>query len=264
MKRLFAALAVVMMMAAGLPAFSAQFDWQKLVNAGQKVLGAATLTDEQMAAYVQQSVEYMDKQNVVAPESDPYTQRLRRLTAGLTDADGIPLNFKVYKTSDINAFACPDGSVRVYSGIMDLMTDDQLLGVIGHEIGHVAKRHSKKALKQELLAGAVLDGVSSAGARAQALTESNLSKLSTAFVGARFSQKQEKEADDYGYEFLKAHGRNPWSIVMSFERLQEVEGQSAASASYFQKMFSSHPDTKERIKRLTKRARRDGIPRPVM
>ena len=108
---------------------------------------AFTLTDDQMAAYVKESVDWMDKHNPVLPEDDPYTQRLRKLTAGITDADGIPLNFKVYNVIDINAFACPDGSVRVFSSLMDMMNDDELLGVIGHEIGHVLKRHSKNAFK---------------------------------------------------------------------------------------------------------------------
>ena len=59
----------------------------------------------------------------------------RRICAR-SDVDGIPLNFKVYDVIDVNAFACPDGSVRVFSSLMDIMDDDELLGVIGHEIGH--------------------------------------------------------------------------------------------------------------------------------
>ena len=52
-----------------------------------------------MAAYVKESVDWMDKHNPVLPEDNPYTQRLRKLTEGITDADGIPLNFKVYDVS---------------------------------------------------------------------------------------------------------------------------------------------------------------------
>lgn len=81
-------------------------------------------------------------------------------------------------------------------------------------------------------------------------------------MGAKFSQKQEKEADDYGYDFLKSHGKNPWGMVMSFEKFLTLEGDSAQKTSYFNKMFSSHPDTKDRIKRLSERAKKDGIARP--
>ena len=82
--------------------------------------------------------------------------------------------------------------------------------------------------------------------------------LGQSLVGAKFSQKQEKEADDYGYEFLKSHGKNPWGMVSSFEKLSAGEN---GESSYVQKMFSSHPDTQERIKRLSQRAEKDGIPR---
>lgn len=244
------------------PAANAQkLNLGKVVNSGIKGVQALTLSDKQVADYARESVQWMDTHNKVSDADSEYTRRLNRLTAGLTEADGIPLNFKVYEVIDVNAFACPDGSVRVFSSLMDIMNDDELLGIIGHEIGHVAKHHSKKQMRQELLTGALKDAVASTGGVAAALTESQLGTLGTALAGAKYSQKQEKEADDYGYEFLKNNERNPWGMIMSFEKLQGMEG--GTKASYIQKMFSSHPETKERIERLTKRAQKDGIARPT-
>ncbi|MDE6230488.1 MAG: M48 family metallopeptidase [Muribaculaceae bacterium] len=241
---------------------SAQFNLKKAINAGTKTVQALTITDEQMASYVKESVDWMDKHNPVLPEDDPYTIRLRKLTEGITEADGIPLNFKVYHVIDVNAFACPDGSVRVFSSLMDIMNDDELMGVIGHEIGHVLKRHSKNAFKTELLTGAAKDAISSTGGVAGALTDSALGSLGESLINAKYSQKQEKEADDCGYDFLVANGRNPWGMVMSFEKLSSMEGDQAKT-SYINKMFSSHPDTKDRIKRLSARATKDGFQRPA-
>lgn len=241
----------------------AQFNLNKAIGGAAKAVKAFTLTDAQMAAYVKESVDWMDKNNPVLPEDDPYTQRLRKLTEGITDADGIPLNFKVYNVVDINAFACPDGSVRVFSSLMDIMNDDELLGVIGHEIGHVLKRHSKNAFKNELLTGALKDAVASTGGKAAALTESQLGTLSQSLVSAKYSQKQENEADDCGYDFLVSKGKNPWGIVMSFEKLMNLEGGSETKQSYIQKMFSSHPETKKRIEHMKKRCEEDGIARPA-
>lgn len=241
----------------------AQFNLKKALGGAVKAAQAFTLSDAQMAAYVKESVEAMDKQNTVLPEDNAYTQRLRRLTKGITDADGIPLNFKVYHVTDINAFACPDGSVRVFSALMDLMDDNELMGVIGHEIGHVVKRHSKNAFKNELLTSALKDAVASTGGRAAALTESQLGSLGHSLMNARFSQKQENEADDCGYDFLVSQGRNPWGIVMSFEKLMSMETQSSTPQSYIQKMFSSHPDTKKRIEHMKQRCIADGIARPT-
>ncbi|CAK7061713.1 MAG: Metalloprotease LoiP [Parabacteroides distasonis] len=241
----------------------AQFNLKKAIGGAAKAVQAFTLTDEQMADYVKESVNWMDTHNPVLPEDNPYTQRLRKLTEGITGADGIPLNFKVYHIVDINAFACPDGSVRVFSSLMDIMNDDELMGIIGHEIGHVLKRHSKNAFKNELLTGALKDAVASTGGKAAALTESQLGTLGQSLMSAKFSQKQENEADDCGYDFLVAQGRNPWGIVMSFEKLMNLEGGSGGSQSYIQKMFSSHPETQKRIEHMQKRCEADGIARPA-
>ena len=172
------------------------------------------------------------------------------------------MNFKVYEVIDVNAFACPDGSVRVFSSLMDIMNDDELLGIIGHEIGHVMKHHSKKAFRTQLLSDAMKDAIASTGSKAAALTESQLGALGSSLIDAKFSQKQEKEADDCGYDFLKANGRNPWGMVMAFEKFLEMEGQNNAKSSYITKMFSSHPETVDRIKRMSERAKADGFERP--
>lgn len=239
----------------------AQFNLGKAFNGAAKAAQAATLTDSQMAAYVRESVDWMDANNPVATDDDPYAQRLARLTSGITEADGIPLNFKVYKVIDVNAFACPDGSVRVFSSLMDIMDDDELMGVIGHEIGHVIKRHSKKAFKTALLTDALKDGVSAAGGLAAKLTESQLGGLASSLVNAKFSQKQEYEADDCGYDFLVANGRNPWGMVMAFEKLHGNEGNY--KSSYVEKAFSSHPETQKRIEKMSKRCEKDGYSRPT-
>ncbi|MDE6037528.1 MAG: M48 family metalloprotease, partial [Duncaniella sp.] len=151
--------------------------------------------------------------------------------------------------------------VRVFSALMDIMYDDELMGIIGHEIGHVLKHHSKNAFKQSLLTGAAKDVIASTNDKVAALTDSQLGSLGESLAGAKFSQKQENEADDCGYDFLVANGRNPWGMVKAFEKFLEMEG-SAAKSGYVDKMFSSHPETKKRIEHMTKRCEKDGFTRP--
>ena len=206
----------------------AQFNLKKAVSGAAKAVKAVTLTDEQMTEYVKEYIDWMDKNNPVCDANSPYTQRLNKLTQGLGDADGIPLNFKVYHVTDVNAFACADGSVRVFSSLMDIMTDEELLGVIGHEIGHVAHRDSKDGFRTALLTSALKDGISSQGGKAATLTDSQLGDLSEALVNATYSQKQEREADDYGYEFLKKAGKNPWAMALSFQRLKALQEEAGA------------------------------------
>ena len=224
---------------------------------------AVTLTDADVVNYVKEYIDWMDKHNKVCPENSPYTIRLKKLTAGLTDVEGIPLNFKVYHVIDVNAFACADGSVRVFSSLMDIMTDEELLGVIGHEIGHVAHKDSKNAFRTALLTSAFKDGISSTNGKAAALTDSQLGELGEALLNATYSQKQESNADAYGYEFLKKNGKNPWAIALSFEKLKKLEEDAGYQKdSKWKRMFSSHPDLDKRIKTMSARATKDGFARP--
>ncbi len=102
--------------------------------------------------------------------------RLNKLFGKHKSQDGLNLNYKVYKVKDINAFACADGSVRVFSSLMDIMTDSELLAVIGHEIGHVKNQDTKDAMKSAYLKAAALDAASSASGAVAALNESQIGK----------------------------------------------------------------------------------------
>ena len=255
---------VLACMAISMPAM-AQFNLKKAVSGAAKVTKAVTLSDEQMADYVKEYIDWMDEHNQVCADDDPYTVRLKKLTEGLTDADGITLNFKVYYVIDVNAFACADGSVRIFSSLMDIMSDEELLGVIGHEVGHVAHRDSKKGFRTALLTSALKDGISSQGGKAAALTDSQLGDLSEALVNATYSQKQERDADDYGYEFLKKSGKNPWAMALSFRKLKQLQEEAGAKkSSKLNQLFSTHPDLDARIQRMEERATTEGIEKPAV
>lgn len=244
----------------------AQFNLKRAISGAAKVTKAVTLTDEQMSEYVKEYIVQMDSVNQVCANDSEYTIRLKKLTEGLGEADGIPLNFKVYQTSEINAFACADGSVRVFSALMDIMSDEELLGVIGHEIGHVAHHDSKKGFRTALLTSALKDGIGINGGKAAQLSDSQLGDLTEALVNARYSQKQECDADDYGYEFLKNAGKNPWAMALSFQKLKELQGESgsgAAGTGKINQLFSTHPDLDMRIKRMEERATSEGIEKPA-
>ena len=134
----------------------------KLLSAGKDVAKAITLSDDDIARLSRESVEWMDAHNPVADDSTSYGARLKRLTEGITEVDGLPLNFKVYLVVDVNAFACGDGSIRVFAALMDLMDDDELMSIIGHEIGHVVHADTKHAMKNAYLASAARNAAGAA------------------------------------------------------------------------------------------------------
>ena len=263
MRKRFYSVCIATLLLAGATPMKAQFNIGKAASGAVKAAKAVTLTDADMANYVKEYVAWLDKNNKVCDARSPYTKRLNKLTQGLTNVEGIPLNFKVYYVTDVNAFACPDGSVRVFSSLMDIMTDEELLGVIGHEIGHVAHKDSKKRFRTSLLTAALKDGLAATNGKAAALTDSQLGELGESLLNATYSQKQESQADAYGYEFLKKNGKNPWAIALSFKKLKKLEeDQGIQKEGKWKRMFSSHPDLDKRIKTMSKRAMKDGFARP--
>ena len=225
------------------------WDYAHLANAGGKALTAASLTDAQITDLCQQSVAYADARTPLAEAK--YQQRLAKLMYGVKEVDGKPLNFKVYKSNEVNACAYGDGSVRVNSALMDLMDDDELIAVIGHELGHVANKDSKKAMQRAYLSSAAREAIYSAGGYGQ-LAGTVLGDLSEAYVNAQFSQKQESRADDYGFQFAIDNGHDPYSMARSLEKLNSLS--SGSSAGALAKMFASHPDSAKRAEKMRKKA----------
>lgn len=219
-----------------------------LASAAGKAVTAASITDEQIIELCRQSIAALDQQSTI--DNGAYYNRLKKLLTGVT-VDGLPLNFKVYKTDEINAFASGDGSIRVYTGLMDVMTDDELMAIIGHEIGHVMHQDTKNAMKKAYLTSAAADLIGAAGS-VGAMAQSMAGSLAEAFVSAQFSQKQEYAADDFGFNFAVQTGHSPYSMSNALEKLVNLSQGSQASA--VAQMFSSHPDSAKRAARIKTKA----------
>lgn len=194
----------------------------------------------------------MDANNPIADESTEYGARLARLTENLTEVNGIPLNFKVYHVIDINAFACADGSIRVFSSLMDIMDDDELVAIIGHEIGHVAGTDVKDAIRNAYLTSAAINAAGAASNTVSRLSNTELGEITKSFMGAQFSQKQEYAADEYGFKTCIENGFSPYGMANALNKLVELS--QGAKASTVQQMFSSHPDSEKRAKRMKEKA----------
>ena len=242
------------------PVYSqAQTGWSGMLSSVLKTGQALTITDEQLAETVREAIEVMDKEYAVCSPNNKYTKRLSKLTKNMENVEGLELNFKVYQTKEVNAFACPDGSVRVYSALMDILSDDELLGVIGHEIGHVALRHSKKAWQWALLRSAASDAIGAVSETWSNLSDTVLGDIFSAAITAKHSREHESQADNYGYDFLKECGMNPWAMGKAFMKLKALSQQKNNSRiQKWLQVFSSHPDFDTRIEQMRLRAQEDG------
>ncbi|MGO3183384.1 MAG: M48 family metallopeptidase [Aequorivita sp.] len=219
------------------------------IDAGKKLVKAATLTDADMAKLSLESVQWMDENNPVAEGNDPYAVRLAKLIEGLDSEDGLDLNFKVYNVVDINAFATPDGSVRVMAGLMDLMTDDELRSVIGHEIGHVKLGHSKERYRAAYSISAAKDAASANSGAGRVIADGEMGDFMENLLNAQFSQSNESEADAYGFDFMVKHGYDYHAMEGAFQKLAELSGDGGKGS-----MMSSHPGSAKRAANAKEKA----------
>ena len=213
----------------------------KVVQAGTDAAKAITLSDADIAAMSREYMQWMDTHNPLTKPDTEYGKRLEKLTGHINEV------------VDVNAFACGDGSVRICAGLMDIMTDDEVMAVVGHEIGHVIHTDSKDAMKSAYLRSAVKNAAGAASSTVSKLTDSELGAMAEALAGAQYSQKQETEADDYGFEFSIKHNLDPYAMYNALNKLLELSA-DAPKESKFQKMFSSHPDTAKRVARAKEKA----------
>ncbi|WP_026091473.1 M48 family metalloprotease [Blastomonas sp. AAP53] len=167
-----------------------------------------------------------------------------------------------------NAFAIPGGYVYVTRQLMALMNDEaELAGVLGHEVGHVAARHSEKRQKAAQrnsiigllgqIGAAVLLGDGAAGQLGQQVfgTGSQLLTL-------KYSRKQEEEADDLGVRYLSTAGYDPQalsSMLASLAAQQAIDARAqGGDARSVPAWASTHPDPARRVSRAATNARKFG------
>ena len=186
------------------------------------------------------------------------TSIVRELPA---DWQRIGWDVALFEDKDANAFALPGGKVGVYTGIFTVARNqDQLAGVISHEIGHVVSHHHNERITRQMGASGVLQILSGlAGARygegignAVGQGGSIIAQTGLLLPGSRV---QESEADVVGQQLMAKAGYDPEGAVALWQNM------AAAGGSRAPEWLSTHPDPSSRLRELQQRA--DGL-RPTM
>ena len=214
-----------------------------MVNAASSLFQAASISDSEIQALGVRSQQELDQQNTIAGSNNSYTVRLNKITRNLKSYNGQALDYKVYLNQEVNAFALPNGSIRVYSGLMDKMTDPELLFVIGHEIGHVMNGHSKSQARTNLLTLAARQaGAASGNSIVASLSGNEIGTLAHNLVNAQYSQSHELDADSFGLKVLQENNYDKSHAVSALRKLGGGGGG----------FFSTHPDSAKRADRIEK------------
>lgn len=161
---------------------------------------------------------------------------------------GLTYTFKVLNTPDVNALACPGGFIYVYKGLLDYMTsDDELAAVLGHEIGHIEKRHTVHQMEQQMALSllTLLAGVASGDPGAGMVLASTASQA----LMAGYSRKDEREADQEGFRLSTLAGYNPYGSYVTMAKLEDMS-KDMGNPGYG--LFASHPEPEVRMAKALK------------
>lgn len=211
---------------------------------------AFTPSGEQMAQLAGSA--WTDLKGQVPVSTDQaYISRIERVAPRIiTAAGGNPAEWEVvvFQSDQLNAFALPGGKIGFYTGILDLMeNDDQIAAVMGHEVAHVNFNHSGKRYGRS---AATQAGIGAVGAVLGTGAGSQLA-VQALGMGAQFgailpfSRQHELEADKYGLRYMNTAGYNMDEAVRFWVRMSQQKDGSAPP-----EFFSTHPADQTRINGL--------------
>lgn len=180
------------------------------------------------------------------PELNRLVDTIGHRLAAASDRPNLPWHFTIIDTPMVNAMALPGGYIYVTRGMMErINSEDELAGVLGHEITHVTARHAAQQMSRAQLAqlGMVLGSVIAGPQATQ--TFGQLAELGVNLLFLRYSRGQESQADLVGTEYAAKAGFNPVGVERMLTTLLRLDKHPAAGIEQY---FQSHPNPGRRIR----------------
>jgi predicted Zn-dependent protease len=233
---------------------------ESLLRAGEGVVQAATPLTEEQEYYLGRGVaaailgRYKPLKNDAVQR---YVNVVGRTVAAFSDR---PDTFKGYRflvldSNEVNAMAAPSGFIFITRGLLrNLKTEDELAGVLAHEVAHVVHADGVNAISSSKLTKAVAlvgqEVLASQGpaelAEITNLFSESVNEVVETLVTNGYSRSQEYDADEYARELLLRAGYDPDALARSLQTLENV----SASAQGLGGWYSTHPSPKKRREEL--------------
>jgi predicted Zn-dependent protease len=174
-------------------------------------------------------------------------ERLGQSCARAGLRSNLTYKFHVIQSREINGFSLPGGQIYITTALIKMANDDELGGVLCHEVGHVVARHSLKTLKKSReyddIATSLGDLTGVAGTIARDLGVA-LGKMGGALMLTVHTREEEREADFLGVRSMPGASLDPQGMITMFQKLLKIEERDS---DLLGSLFSDHPDAQERI-----------------
>jgi predicted Zn-dependent protease len=244
-----------------------------LVSAGLGLVGCASTTErgtvgadrKQLLLISSEQMEQLSAQSYAKLQADAskqgtlntdpvLTQRVRAIATRIEphtavfrrDAPSWKWEVNVIKSDELNAFCMPGGKIAFYSGLITHLnlSDDEIAVVMGHEISHALREHSREQVSQAIAAQTTIN----IGAALLGLGEGSAALTNTAYealIATKFSRVDESEADRIGLELSARAGYDPRAGITLWQKMLK-----ASSGSRPPEFLSTHPAEANRIQQI--------------
>jgi len=212
------------------------------------VLASCSVSEDQEVALGRQNASEINAKLPIVrdPVVTDYVQQLGLALAKTTSRADLDWRFFVVDSKDVNAFALPGGFIYVNRGLIDRAeTLDELAGALGHEIGHVVRRHSVHQMEKGAKANVAVTLTCTLTRICSSDIANAAIQVGGAALFARYSRLDEAEADSEAVLTVIRAGIDPRGIPSLFERLLE---ERRTSPMFIEGFFASHPLEEDRIR----------------
>jgi predicted Zn-dependent protease len=214
---------------------------------------SAAINERSATAYTQLSREMstagrLNSDPVLAARVKGISERLiQQVGAFRPDARSWAWEVNVIQSDKLNATCMPGGKIVVYSGLVTRLdlTDPEIAAVVGHEIAHALREHSREKVSQDVLAASIVQGIANSGSRYAGSTALLTGLGAQLFVQLPYSREMESESDSIGLELMARAGYDP-SLAAGFWVKMNAQSQGGGSTDF----FSTHPGNDKRVANL--------------
>jgi beta-barrel assembly-enhancing protease len=166
-----------------------------------------------------------------------------------------PYYFQFHLLADpetVNAFALPGGQIFITFGLLRLLdSEDEVAGVLGHEIGHVVGRHSNEQMAKAQLSQGLVNAVVMAGGTEYGMAAGQMAQFVSQLKNTAYGRGDELESDQLGVRFMIRAGYDPNALIRVMEVLKK-----AAAGRAPPEFLSTHPDPDNRVERIKEAIRK--------
>ena len=188
-----------------------------------------------------QDAAMLERVRAVAARIEPQTGVFRQ------DAPGWKWEVNVISSNELNAFCMPGGKIMFYSGLINKLhlSDDEIAIVMGHEISHALREHSREQVSQAIAAQTAIDiGAALLGLGAGSSDLANVGYEK--FIATKFSRTDESEADRIGLELSARAGYDPRAGISLWQKMI----QASRGAGRPPEFLSTHPAEENRVQQI--------------